>query len=79
MLISCIALASDEISPDIAPFRALLDTAHFYNLSDTRSMWYDPIMKELWHVVFKCLGGPALCLFSGPRGTGQAVFDPKLC
>ena len=42
-------------------------------------MWYDPIMKEFWHVIFKCLGGPALCLFSGPRGTGQAVFDPKLC
>ena len=73
------SLASDEISPDIVPFRALLDTAHFYNLSDTCSMWYDPIMKEFWHVVFKCLGGPALHLFSGPRGTGQAVFDPKLC
>ena len=40
------SLASDEISPDIVPFRALLDTVHFYNLSDTCSMWYDPIMKE---------------------------------
>ena len=73
------SLASDEISPDIVPFRALLDTACFYNLSNTCSMWYDPIMKEFWHVVFECLGGPALCLFSGPRGTGQAMFDPKLC
>ena len=42
-------------------------------------MWYNPIMKEFWHAVFKCLGGPALHQFSGPRGTGEAVFDPKLC
>ena len=28
-------LASDEISPDIVPFRALLDTARFYSLTDT--------------------------------------------
>ena len=73
------SLASDEISPDTVPFRALLDAAHFYNLSDTCSMWYDPIMKEFWHAVLKCLGGPVLHLFSGPRATGQAVFDPKLC
>ena len=31
------SLASDEISPDIVPFRALLDTAHFYNLTDTHT------------------------------------------
>ena len=79
LLIFLYSLASDEISPDIVPFRALLDIAHFYNLSDTCSMWYNPIMKEFWHAVFKCLGGPALCLFSGPRGTGQAVLDSKLC
>ena len=34
------SLASDEISPDIVPFRALLDTACFYNLNDTCTTWY---------------------------------------
>ena len=42
-------------------------------------MWYDPIMEEFWHVVFKCLGSPVLHLFSGPRRTGKGEFDPKLC
>ena len=67
------SLASDEISPDIVPFRALLDTAHFYNLSDTCSMWYNPIMKEFWHVVLSALEVQLYIFFLDP------VVQDKLC
>ena len=42
------------------PVRTLLETVHFYSLNDTRSMTYSPVTIDFWHVVLKCLGGPAL-------------------
>ena len=40
-------------------------------------MVYLPITIDFWHVVLKCLGGPALHLFSGPCGRGIKTFNPK--
>ena len=59
-------LAYGEMDINSIPVRTLLETAHFYSLNDTQSMTYSPVTIDLWHVVLKCLGGPALQLFSGP-------------
>ena len=72
-------LAYREMEINSIPVRTLLETANFYSLNDTQSMTYSPVTIDFWHVVLKCLGGPALQLFSGPRSRGVKTFNPKDC
>ena len=53
-------LTNGEMDIISIPVRTLLETAYFYSLNDTQSMTYLPVTIEFWHVVLKCLGGPAL-------------------
>ena len=53
-------LTYGEMDINSIPVRTLLETAYFYSLNDTRSMTYSPVTIDFWHVVLKCLGGPAL-------------------
>ena len=53
-------LAYGDMDINSIPVRTLLEMAHFYSLNDTCSMTYSPTTIDFWHVVLKCLGGPAL-------------------
>ena len=53
-------LTYGEMDINSIPVRTLLETTCFYSVNDTQSMTYLPVTIDFWHVVLKCLCGPAL-------------------
>ena len=73
------SLLDGTISPTDQPILSALDYVRFKNLKDTRSMTYSKESRDFWMCVHKLLGGPCLRLFSGPKGSGEGNYDPKIC
>ena len=73
------SLLTGTISPKDQPILSALDYVRFKNLKDTRSMTYSDESRDFWMCVHKLLGGPCLRLFSGPKGSGEGNYDPKIC